>query len=104
MHWMSNKLLFKRNAFSSFNCATKMWKEGVPEPNLIIMIIILWCCKQHTVERIDVHLGSYLWSRDRKVVSALHLVTFSYSSNLNLIHWSFLLEFPRNCFPFVAFH
>ena len=65
----------------------------MPEPNLIIVIIILWCCKQDTVERIDVNVGSYLKSRDREVVSALDLVTFSYSSNLNLIHWSFLLEF-----------
>ena len=69
-----------------------MWKGGVLEPNLII-IIILWCCKHHTVERVDVNLGSYLRSRGREAVSALHLVTFTYSSNLNLIHWSFLWEF-----------
>ena len=67
-----------------------MWMEGVLEPNLII-IIILWCCKHHTVERVD--LGSYLRSRGREAISALHLVTFTYSSKLNLINWSFLWEF-----------
>ena len=53
-----------------------MWKEGVLEPNLII-IIILWCGRHHTVERVDVNLGLYLRSRGREAVSALHLVTFT---------------------------
>ena len=81
MHWMSNKLLFIRNQFAKYGTPWphKHHKAAIVlelEPNLII-IIILWCYKHHTVERVDVNLGSYLRSRGREAVSALHHVTFT---------------------------